>query len=115
PTMFDYTEHRVTRPASCASGARLAMRLAFVLCIAALVPSVARAQAAEQVFSGQDLDTQPKLANPAATARLISGAYPDQLKRAGIGGTAQIQFIIGTNGKVEPGSIEIVVASLPAL
>jgi protein TonB len=104
----------MTGPAFRARGARLALRLALVAA-AIVTPSALSAQASETIYAGQDLDTPPKLANMSATARLISDAYPEQLKKAGISGTVQIQFIIGTNGKVEAGSVEIVAASLPAL
>ena len=104
----------MTGPAFRARGARLAMRLALVV-VAVATPTALRAQASDAIYAGQDLDTPPKLANMNATARLISEAYPEQLKKAGISGTVQIQFIIGTNGKVEAGSVEIVAASLPAL
>src|SRR5438477_8772499 len=79
-----------------------------------VTPRVARAQS-EAIYSGADLDSPPKLVNGAATARLIERAYPDALRRAGISGTVQIQFVIGANGKVEASSVEVVAASLPQL
>ena len=51
----------------------------------------------------------------AATARLIARSYPDELRRAGTSGTVQLQFVIGSNGKVEPSSVEVVSAPAPAL
>ena len=73
-----------------------------------------RAQASEQVFAGQDVDTPPRLANPAKTARLVADSYPANLKRVGIPGQAQVQFVVDTSGKVEPESVEVVLASTPA-
>jgi periplasmic protein TonB len=72
------------------------------------------AQGGEQIYAGEDVDTPPRLANPARTARLVAESYPPQLKRSGVQGQAQIQFVIDASGKVEPGSVEVVLASTPA-
>mgnify|MGYP001766201021 CR=1 FL=1 len=96
------------------------MRLARLLPVAvagfltlAAAPSL-RAQAADQVYAGEDVDTPPKLANPAKTARLVAESYPVNLKRTGVAGQAQVQFVVDVSGKVEPGSVEVVLASTPA-
>lgn len=96
---------------------RLFIRLVLVAATAFAVaaPRVIRAQASDAIYAGPDLDQPPKLVNGAATARLIQDAYPAQLKHAGINGTVQIQFVVGPNGKVESGSVEVVAASVPAL
>ena len=86
---------------------------AIALVIAALVPSVARAQ--NEVYGPEDLSSAPKLVSAAATARLVARSYPEDLRRAGTGGTVQLQFVIGANGKVEPSSVEVVSAPAPAL
>ena len=93
--------------------ARLALVIAVAIAIAA--PRIAHAQASDAIYVGPDLDSLPKLVNGAAAARLIQDAYPEQLKRAGINGTVQIQFVVGSNGKVESGSVEVVAATVPAL
>lgn len=73
-----------------------------------------RAQASEQIYAGEDVDTPPRLANPARTARLVSESYPALLKKTGVAGQAQVQFVVDASGKVEPASVEVVLASQPA-
>jgi TonB family protein len=73
------------------------------------------AQDAGTVYSASELSTPPKLISPTATARLVERSYPDALRRAGVNGTVQVQFIVAPDGKVEANSIEIVSATLPAL
>lgn len=99
--------HFLTRPASQLGAAAIA------LAIAGLVPSVARAQS--DVYGSEDLSAAPKLASPAAAARLLARSFPEEMRRSGTGGTVQLQFVIGTNGKVEPSSIEVISAPAPAL
>ena len=96
-----------SRPASQIGAAAIA------LAIAGLVPSAARAQA--EVYGSEDLTSAPKLVSAAATARLVARSYPEDMRRAGTGGTVQLQFVIGANGKVEPSSVEVVSAPAPAL
>ena len=95
---------------------RLVARLAAAAAVAAVValPRLAAAQSAE-VFGPEELSAVPKLVSPAAAARLIARTYPENLRRSGTGGTVRLSFVIGTNGKAEPGSIEVVDASTPAL
>src|SRR5258708_38394511 len=62
-----------------------------------------------------EVDTRPNFSCPPATARLIARSYPEQLRRAGISGSVQLEFIVDASGKVEPGSVQVVVASVPAL
>jgi protein TonB len=84
---------------------------------AVLIVSVAPAvlaQSSDQVYAGEDVDTPPRLVNPAKTARLVAESYPAQLKRSGVQGQAQIQFVVDASGRVEPESVEVVLASTPA-
>ncbi len=85
---------------------------AAVVALAAL-PRLAAAQS--EVYGGEDLSNPPKLVSAAAAARLVARSYPEPLRRTGTGGTVQLQFVIGKDGKVEPSSIEILSASAPAL
>ena len=75
------------------------------------VPGVLAAQA--DVFGPSDLSSLPKLVSPAAAARLIARSYPDPQRRANQGGQAAVEFVVGRDGKVEPGSIQIIDASAP--
>ena len=69
-------------------------------------PRLALAQG--EVFGAEDLSSPPKLVSPAATARLVARSFPEDMRRAGTGGTVQLQFVIGADGKVEPSSIEVI-------
>ena len=51
----------------------------------------------------------------AATARLIARAYPEDLRKSNTGGSVQLEFVIGKDGKVETSSISVVEATQPAL
>jgi periplasmic protein TonB len=83
-----------------------------VLTLAA--PSALRAQGGDGVYAGEEVDSPPRLSNPARTARLVAESYPAELKRSGVAGQAQVQFVVDAAGKVEPGSVEVVIASTPA-
>jgi protein TonB len=80
---------------------------AAALCTAALTlaPATAEAQSGE-VFDASALPTPPKLASPPMVARLAARVYPEDLRRAGTSGTVYLKFIVGPDGKAEPGSIE---------
>lgn len=98
--------NRLPRPAS-PLGAALALG------VAVLVPGALRAQG--EVYGADALQSSPKLVSTAAIARLVARALPEELRRAGTGGTVQLQFVVGANGKVEPNSVEVVDATVPAL
>ena len=87
-----------------------AAAVAFALCAA---PRLAAAQ--DAVFGGEDLTSPPKLVSAAAAARLVARSFPEEMRRSGTGGTVQLQFVIGKDGKVEPSSIEVVQAPAAAL
>jgi protein TonB len=80
----------------------------------AATPRIMSAQS-ETIYAGADLDTPPKLVSATAASRAVQDAYPEQLKKAGIGGTVQVQFVVDEKGKVDPASVEVVAASLPQL
>lgn len=65
------------------------------------------------VFSRDELDTPPKFAKPDRASRAVADSYPAQMKRMGISGTAQVEFIVTPEGKVEGESIRVVSASTP--
>ena len=87
-----------------------AAAVAFALCA---VPRLAAAQ--DAVYGGEDLTSPPKLVSSAAAARLVARSFPEEMRKAGTGGTVQLQFVIGKDGKVEPSSIEVVDAPAAAL
>jgi protein TonB len=92
------------------------MRLA-AFAVAAAVASVAapRLVLAQDVYGPEQLSSPPKLVSPAATARAVARSFPEDLRRSNTGGTVQLQFVIGPNGKVEPNTIEVIEATVPAL
>jgi protein TonB len=91
---------------------RLASAAAAAIALAA-APRLAAAQ--EEVYGGGDLSSPPKLLSAAATARLVARSFPEEMRKAGSGGTVQLQFVIGRDGKVEPGSVEVLQTPAPAL
>lgn len=86
---------------------------ALALALGTAAPRLAHAQG--EVYGSEDLTSAPRLASPAAAARLIVRSFPDELRRQSVGGTVQLQFVIAPNGRVEPGSVEVVTAPQQAL
>ena len=86
---------------------------ALALTLSAAAPRLAHAQG--EVYGSEDLSAAPRLVSPAAAARLIVRSFPEDLRRQNAGGTVQLQFVIGSNGKVEPSSVEVVMSPTPAL
>ena len=78
------------------------------------MPRLAAAQDASKVYELNEVTSMPKLASSSETMRLINNAYPEQLRRSGIGGTVQMEFVVNANGKVDVSTIEVA-ASVPAL
>lgn len=93
---------------------RLLLSVALAAASLSLAPRVLPAQSASPVYAGDDIDSPPRLANPTRTARLVADSYPSQMRRSGVAGQAQLQFVVDTAGRVEPESIEVVLASGPA-
>jgi TonB family protein len=100
----------MTRPSFLLSRAGLAVA---ILSCFLLAPAALRAQGDAHEMS--ELESIPRFSSPSSAARLIQGSYPSALKRAGINGTVQLEFVVLPNGKVEAGSVQVVTASSPAL
>lgn len=77
-------------------------------------PVVSRAQDATKIYDLSEVDAMPKLASPAFMARIISEAYPANLRKAGVGGAVQMEFVVNEKGKVDAGTIDAI-SSVPAL
>ena len=95
--------------------ARRTRRLATVAAaiVATLVaPRLALAQA---VYGADQISTPPRLISPAAAARAVARSFPAELRKTRAGGTVQLRFVIGADGKVEPSSIEVIEAPVRAL
>lgn len=57
------------------------------------------------------VDVRPSLSNAADVQRQLQRLYPPSLRDAGVTGETVLQFVIDENGRVEPGSIEVVSSS----
>lgn len=84
-------------------------RLVVVLGVILAAPTTLRAQ--NDVFSQSELDTPTRLASQEVTARLLARSYPPALKRAGVTGTVELQFVVDATGKVEPNSVKVLESS----
>lgn len=56
------------------------------------------------VFLAAEVDETPQVENPAA----CQGKFPPVMQSAGIPGKVVMEFVVGTEGRVEPGSVKIV-------
>lgn len=59
-------------------------------------------------YSAKLVDEQAELLNRGDVARVLVRRYPENLRNAGIEGRVVVQFIVGRNGRVEPGSIRVI-------
>lgn len=84
--------------------------LAAVL-VALLVPGAASAQA----FSPEQLSEMPQVKSASQAAQAIQRAYPRSLQDSGIGGKVQVRFVVKADGSVDPGTVEVVAATVKAL
>ena len=57
------------------------------------------------------VDVRPSLRNADDVQRALERVYPASLREAGVTGQTVLQFVIDENGRVEPGSVEIVSSS----
>jgi protein TonB len=89
---------------------RPAFLVAALAAALSLAPA-ATAQAQDRVYALAELEAPPKLRSTAEAGRLISESYPEELKRRGVGGMVEVQFIVDASGKVDPSSIEVLDAT----
>lgn len=54
------------------------------------------------------VDRQAELTNRRDLPRLMRRLYPDALQRAGQGGRVVVQFVVGTNGRVDMSTVKVV-------
>lgn len=80
-----------------------------------VAPKTARAQDAGAVYPAAELTVLPKPLQPAKVAALVANSYPSAMREAGLGGSVQISFVVGTDGKVEKESVQVIAATVPAL
>ena len=72
--------------------------VAIMMSLALAAP--ARAQGKDKIYDMAEISTPPRLASSAQAIRLINASYPRELKSKGIGGTAQLEFVVA----IEPHS-----------
>lgn len=89
---------------------RSVVRLGAILGLA-LTALAGDAQAQDVAYNQSQLDSPAKLASQEMTARLLARSYPPALKRSGVTGQVQMQFVVDATGRVEPSSVKIVDAS----
>ncbi|MDQ8155677.1 MAG: energy transducer TonB [Gemmatimonadota bacterium] len=75
---------------------------------------MAHAQDAKKIYDLSEVDAMPKLSSPTYMARIMSEAYPANLRKAGVGGAVQVEFVVDEKGRVDAGSIDAI-SSVPAL
>ena len=93
--------------------ARIASRFA-ALFVAAFIILPAHVSA-QQAFELKDLSEAPAIKSSSQAQSVIARSYPAHLQNAGIGGSVQVRFVVGPDGSVDSGSIEILAASSQAL
>lgn len=77
----------------------------------ALAPSVVAAQA----LTPDQLTVLPQVQSASQASSAILSEYPRNLQESGIGGRVQVRFVVLADGTVDPGSVEVVAASVNAL
>lgn len=89
------------------------IRFGLLFCGVALLPaaSPAQAQSGDAVYEAADLTTMPKMTSVEKAARLIEDSYPERLRSAKVGGTVKLAIVIGVDGKVEPGSVQVITST----
>ncbi|HEX2080694.1 MAG TPA: TonB family protein [Longimicrobium sp.] len=78
-------------------------------------PAPARPRAdPNRVYGGGEVDQAPSLANGSAFRSAVQRTYPPTLRNSGQWGNAIVSFTVGTDGRVERGSISVDQVSHPA-
>ncbi len=86
--------------------------VALAVAAAAIGPFASTAQAQDdKVYALAELQSPPKLRSTADAGRHIQESYPDDLRRRGVGGMVEIQFVVDAKGKVVPETIEVLDAT----
>lgn len=64
-----------------------------------------------EVFLAAEVDEQPTMKSGAECVKALTDAYPAVMKSAGIPGKVSMQFVVNTDGRVDPGTVKIVSSS----
>jgi protein TonB len=68
----------------------------------------------DEPYQPSAVEERPALRNAAEMQRVLQRLYPELLRDAGMAGQTQLQFVVDTEGRVEPGSVTVVSATHPA-
>jgi len=74
-------------------------------------PAPAAEPASDGPMSESEVDVRPSLRNEESVQRALERNYPPSLRDAGVTGETMVQFVIDEEGRVEPGSVEVVSSS----
>ncbi|HWA57468.1 MAG TPA: energy transducer TonB [Gemmatimonadales bacterium] len=64
-----------------------------------------------QVFLAAEVDEQPSMKSGAECVKALTDAYPPVMKSAGIPGKVSLQFVVNTDGRVDPGTVKVMSSS----
>jgi periplasmic protein TonB len=64
-----------------------------------------------EVFLAAEVDEQPTMKSGAECVKALTDAYPAVMKSAGIPGKVSMQFVVNTDGRVDPGTVKIMSSS----
>lgn len=74
-------------------------------------PPVVPGAGEAELFEASTLAEAPTVQNRREVQRLLERSYPPTLREAGVSGRATLQFIVNTDGQVDPASIRLVDAT----
>lgn len=115
------------------SGLRAAVILSLVVCLTAgacksddnaerkSITSAARAydvgssgqEGSSPIYDISELDTQPDLINKLEMIGKLARTYPSSLRKAHVGGSTVVEFVVSKSGEIEDESIRIIESSDP--
>lgn len=81
---------------------------------AAAAPARPAAADPNRVYSAEELDARPSLANAQAFRSAVSRSYPSALEGTSTWGSAVVSFVVRPDGSVDRSTISVVEASHPA-
>ena len=84
------------------------LRVVTFAALISLPPVVASAQDASKIYDLSEVDVMPKLGSSTFMAKIINDAFPANLRRAGIGGAVQMEFVVDEKGKVDISSVDAI-------
>jgi protein TonB len=91
---------------------RTSLFTALAIAVLSVGPFVSTAQAQDdKVYALADLQTPPKLKSSTAAGKLIADSYPEDLRSRGVGGMVEVEFVVGEDGKVVPGTVNVLDAT----